>query len=243
MEPTTHTGLLGTYRVADWLSVAAGIANTHGPVINARSTIWVGTPTGASAVDVSQSQKTYLGSIALTAPDDMGFLAGSTLYGGVVHGFNTDSGSAATVGMRQTSTYVGATMNTPVTNLKIGAALDYVFGDEVGYTGAGTWYGWAAAAYLSYQATEKLSLHARGEYAAHSPSAGLYAGIPGFPDKLTSLTGTVQYDLWKNVLSRLEIRWDHAANGIDSFGGTVEGGGAPTVRNAYTVMANVIYNF
>lgn len=239
MEPTTHTGLLGTYRVAEWLSVAAGIANTYGPVINARSTIWATTPAGVPATDVSQSQKTYLGSIALTAPEDMGSLAGSTLYSGVVHGFNTDTGA---VGQRQTTLYTGATLNTPVTNLKVGAAFDYMFGESIGYTASDSWYGWAAAAYLSLQATEKLSLHGRAEYAAHDDD-GLYAGIAGFPDKVLSLTGTVQYDLWKNVLSRIEFRWDHAANGADSFGGTVEGGGAPTLRNAYTVMANVIYNF
>jgi hypothetical protein len=28
----------------------------------------------------------------------------------------------------------------------------------------------------------------------------------------------VQYDLWKNVLSRLEVRWDHAANGQRAHG-------------------------
>jgi hypothetical protein len=240
MEPTTHTGLLGTYRVAEWLSVAAGVANTHGPMINARSTIWATTPAGTPTTDVSQTSKTILGSIALTAPSNMGVLAGSTLYGGVVYGFNTDTGA---IGQRQTSLYAGATMNTPVTNLKIGAAVDYVFGDSIGYTGAGTWYAWAAGGYLSYQATEKLSLHGRAEYAAHSKFTGLFAGVPGFPDKVASLTGTVQYDLWKNVLSRVEFRWDHAANGMASFGGTVEGGGAPTLRNAYTVMANVIYNF
>ena len=30
-----------------------------------------------------------------------------------------------------------------------------------------------------------------------------------------SYTATVQYDLWKNVLSRLEIRWDHDLTGGD----------------------------
>jgi hypothetical protein len=53
----------------------------------------------------------------------------------------------------------------------------------------------------------------------------------------------VQYDLWKNVLSRVEFRWDHACDGNPAFGGTAEGGYNPTTVNAYTVMANLIYNF
>ena len=42
---------------------------------------------------------------------------------------------------------------------------------------------------------------------------------------MIALTGTVQYDLWKNVLSRLEVRWDHAANGQRAYGGEL---GNPT---------------
>ena len=56
------------------------------------------------------------------------------------------------------------------------------------------------------------------------------------------LTGTVQYDLWKNVLSRLELRWDHAADGNEAYGG--EGTVAtPNRKNAYLLAANVIYKF
>jgi hypothetical protein len=239
IEPTTHTGLLATYRFTEWLSMAAGIANTYGPTINARA-FGVVTPPGAplgSGVDVDQTQKTYLGSIALTAPKDMGFLAGSTLYSGIIYGFNAPNGAST----KQTSVYVGGTFNTPVTNLKVGASFDYVFGGANGW-GIDSSYAWAAALYASFQATEKLSFHARGEYAAHDPVAGTF-NYAGFPPKVASLTGTVQYDLWKNVLSRVEFRWDHACDGNPAFGGTAEGGYNPTTVNAYTVMANLIYNF
>lgn len=240
IEPTTHTGVLATYRFTEWLSMAAGVANTYGPTINARST-GVVTPPGTalgSGVDVDQSQKTYLGSIALTAPKDMGFLAGSTLYSGVIYGFNAPNGSST----KQTSLYVGGTFNTPVTNLKVGSAFDYVFGGGNGW-GVAPSYAWALSGYASFQATEKLSFHARGEYASHDPGAGPFSVSGTLPHKVFSATGTVQYDLWKNVLSRVEFRWDHAANGLASFGGTVDGGGAAMVVNAYTVMANLIYNF
>ena len=67
-----------------------------------------------------------------------------------------------------------------------------------------------------------------------------------FPGKVFALTGTVQYDLWKNVLSRLEARWDHDASGGKSFGGQfTSGGGAvlPTRSNNFMLVANLIYKF
>src|SRR5256885_12947575 len=82
IEPHTHTGLLATYQAADWLGLAAGIANTFGPTINARAN-----------PPKSESYKTYMGSIALTAPESFGFLKGSTLYSGFVNGFNSSTTS------------------------------------------------------------------------------------------------------------------------------------------------------
>ena len=43
---------------------------------------------------------------------------------------------------------------------------------------------------------------------------------PGVPptaiaSRMGAVTATVQYDLWKNVLSRVEFRWDHALDGTD----------------------------
>jgi hypothetical protein len=60
------------------------------------------------------------------------------------------------------------------------------------------------------------------------------------------LTATVQYDLWKNVLSRLELRWDHALSG-DKVWGDIhtngEGGVSGAVRNEFELIANVVYKF
>ena len=62
------------------------------------------------------------------------------------------------------------------------------------------------------------------------------------PHRVIAVTQTFQYDLWKNVLSRLEVRWDHQADGRGrDFGGTDAGAG--TRRNAYLVAANFIYKF
>jgi hypothetical protein len=60
-------------------------------------------------------------------------------------------------------------------------------------------------------------------------------------DKILAMTLTAQYDLWQNVISRLELRWDHALDSVDSFGGDVAG--SPTLDNAWMLAANVIYKF
>jgi Putative beta-barrel porin-2, OmpL-like. bbp2 len=229
LEPTTHTGVLGTYRVSDNVSIAAGIANTVGPMINSRAS----DPYGPKA----ESYKTYMGSVALTAPDNMGFLAGSTLYAGVVNGFSSSYGD------NQTSWYVGATMATPVTGLRMGLAWDYL--DLHNYPGSfeGNGVAWALGLYASYQATEKLSLHLRGEYLDDQAEYFPNYNASGF--KTESLTLTAQYDLWKNVISRVEFRWDHGDNG-QFFGSNPNSSvstSAPNRRNAFMLGANIIYKF
>src|SRR6266487_3014767 len=111
IEPQTHTGLLGTYRFCEEASVSAGIADTVGPVINQRAFL-----TGAGPG--AESYKTYMASVALTAPQSWGWAAGSTLYAGVVNGFDAATPGPAGAGQgarKQTSWYTGATIATPVT--------------------------------------------------------------------------------------------------------------------------------
>ena len=85
LEPVTHTGLLASYQFSELVTASAGVANTHGPQINER-----GLP---SLGPKAESYKTYMGSLTLTAPEAMGFLAGSTLSGCVVNGFNSALGN------------------------------------------------------------------------------------------------------------------------------------------------------
>ena len=229
IEPQTHTGLLATYRFNDMVSVAAGIANTKGPIINAR----------AHGEDgKAESAKTYMASIALTAPTDWGWAAGSTLYGGVVHGFDDNEHSYSDVDGNSTSYYAGGTLATPVAGLKVGGSFDYL---HVANSGSYD-YAWAVAAYASYQATEKLSVHGRAEYFKDKYD---YLGVnySGDSAKVLAFTATVQYDLWKNVISRLEFRWDHAATGNNAFGSSTTESGSPNRKDAFMVAANVIYKF
>src|SRR5208283_1681847 len=84
---------------------------------------------------------------------------------------------------------------------------------------------WALAGYINFQATPKLSLNARAEWAKNylSSVVGLESNITHPENNAEALTGTLQYNLWANVLTRLEVRWDHASN--DIYGGRVNGGG------------------
>jgi hypothetical protein len=199
----------------------------------------------------SESFKTYMASFTLTAPTNTGFLAGSTLSGCIISGFNS-----AVASQKETSYYAGATLNTPVKGLKVGGAFDYM---DVHNTSGETW---CAGGYVAFQATEKLSFYGRAEYLrdrgaqklftktiTDSDTGDLFATSLA-PDKVMELTGTVQYDLWKNVLTRLEVRWDHSLSGQGVWGGATapsvadgEFSGGGHEKNAVVFVANVIYKF
>jgi hypothetical protein len=247
IEPTTHTGLLASYRFCDCFSASAGVADTVGPTINGRA---FQTPT-APYNTKAESYKTYMGSIALTAPDSWGFLSGSTFYSGIVAGYNGNVtgvdvvGNPTTVG-NQLNYYAGLTVATPVTGLRLGSAFDLLNVYEAsGQT-------MAVSGYASFQATEKLSFHARGEFLKDTQGVLLHDTVVfdtdgnlismSSPSKILALTATVQYDLWKNVISRLELRWDHSLTDTPTFGGS-DALGRPTADNAWMLAANVIYKF
>lgn len=282
IEPKVHTGILATYNLTDMIGVSVGVANSYGPAVGGSgyngSTPNLNTSTDRAWYLKAESYKTYMGSIALRAPESLGFLEGSMLYAGIINGFN----GAATTGSRlpepgsippvakpvygadQLSWYVGATLNTPVTGLKLGASFDYVDIDDQRLTqdqGFGTvgtqGYRNATALYVSYQATEKLSLHARGEYFSQAEvfvlntfPFGTSTTAAGLSSKVFAVTGTAQYDLWKNVLTRLEVRWDRSADGryaysgpIDASSGSSQINANATRRNAFLVAGNLIYRF
>jgi hypothetical protein len=235
LTPHTHTGVAMSYQFCPVFSMSGAIANTVGPVINSRAN-----PPKA------ESFKAYSVAFTMTAPENWGFLAGSTFQGGMLNGYNNAAN------WDQTSWYAGMTLNTPVKSLKVGSSYSYLGTTDFGSGGDN--YANALAGYLSCQATEKLSLHGRAEY-VWSDTALFGTGTPtDGNNEIFALTGTLQYDLWKNVISRLEIRWDHQSGDGDmtGYGGTPApfGGGGFGVpasgegkRNNVLIAANVIYQF
>jgi len=231
-EPTEHTGVMAEYKVNDMFALSAGVANTVTTgAINGRNT------TGDFGNTV-ESKKAVMGMVNFTAPESWGAMGGSGLYAGVDYGpgasggFNPTTGGGASAHNR-THLYVGGTIKTPMKDLTLGVAWDSV--NHMDVAGADTGYAMAVAAYASLRLSDKASLHVRGEYArgaALGALADLYngsattdfsgSGVGGSPlRKVIAITGTFQYDLWQNVISRLEVRWDHQADGSASaFGGS-----------------------
>jgi len=237
LEPTTLTGVLGTYKVNDSIAFSAGVADTANG-INGRAQ-W-------------DSQKAYLGSIALTAPDSWGWAKGATLNAGVI---NSDNGSASynyNTGSNvsgQTSWYAGVVVPTPLNALKFGAAFDYLElhdgGSNVDNPSDNSSYD--VALYGNYQVNDKLSFNLRGEYLDDGAGAvypfvqsGYWRHHTYAPNSAEEVTATVSYQLWANVLSRVEFRWDHVSHS-DSFDSTTSSG---TDRdNAFLLALNLIYQF
>jgi hypothetical protein len=242
LTPHSHTGVALSYQFCDAFALSAAIANTVGPVINSRAN-----PPKA------ESYKAYTAAFALTAPESWGFIGGSALYGGFVNGYANPDG-LGNGDWDQTTWYAGLTLNTPLKSVRVGASYAYL--GTTSYQNGKNDYANALALYASFQATEKLSLHARGEYVwtstgLHSTLSG--AGIDNGNSEIFALTGTLQYDLWQHVISRVEVRWDHLAGDgqMIGYGGTPlgVGGGANGValitgkRNNVLIAANIIYQF
>jgi hypothetical protein len=225
LEPTQHTGVLASYQLSEAVGVVAGIANTWHEGINTRS-------------PRAESHKTYMAGIDITAPDAMGFMAGSSLYAGVVNGFSGNEKDT-------TSLYVGGSILTPIQGLAVGAAFDYRFNGTtlegatpgIPLTPGSNW-AYAVAGYLTYRATEKLTFSGRADYTTGSDGTFYDAGVVGVSDQqneLFALTTTAEYALWANVITRAEFRWDHAMSADRPYG--------RSDRNAVTLAANVIFKF
>ena len=163
------------------------------------------------------------------------------MAGGIINGY--DAGAAHCI---KTSFYIGGNIKTPLKCLSVGFAYDYealgnnttidpVTGDPVSHDSG---YQNATALYLLWKVTDKLSLNSRADYFTQSE----YLTTPGMPKSVFALTETVQYDLWKNVISRLEFRWDHSLSGADAYGGTASNP-TPDLQNAWLIAANFIYKF
>ncbi len=221
VEPTTHTGVLASYKVNDSVSVQAGVADDsyagggfYGAGING-----VGGGPGGTL-----HNPTIIGAVALTAPDSFGPLKGATL---TIGGANT----SGVFGGFLDSVYAGATIPTSNSALKFGAAYDYVDAAN----GAGSAHANILGIYGTYQASDKLAFNVRGEVYNQSVGAPFLPGKNG-----EELTATASYALWANVLSRVEVRWDHSENAA-AFAANTANAGAE--KNAILLAAQLIYTF
>jgi hypothetical protein len=218
LEPTHHTGLLASYKISDMFSLSGGIANAIAGPVNDRT--------------VTESKKTYLVAATITLPEGAGAMKNSVISLGYVGGQ-----TGATVGAGPLDTrnyYAGITLNTPVEGLQVGAAWDYRENGPF-VTASGTSNdAYAAALYVSY-GMDKWNVNVRADYT--QATRGTYYTIATDPgrNELGSLTGTLDYSLWENVLTRLELRYDRALSGDKPF--------ADNDEQAFTVALNAVYKF
>jgi hypothetical protein len=232
LEPFGHQGVLATYQFTEWVGATAGVANGFGDTTGV--TLAGNTPatrnTGINAKDAGESIKTYIGGLVFKAPENFGFLAGSSLYLGIV-----DRGFGGGVD-DQINYYVGASLSTGVEGLTVGGSYDYV--DNL--NGVANQYGYAWALYASYQLNEQLKLSYRAELAGSS--GGIH--LPGAlnDEQVFGNTLTLDYALWKNVISRLEYRLDSVVGGTPTLPGTTsrvfDGD-----KNDHSLTVNIVYLF
>ena len=247
VEPTEHTGVLASYKINDEFSVSAGVANTLGAGINSRNTEY---PNNNTAQEYWH--KTLMGSVTYTAPSSWGWAAGSSIYAGIVWGFdNVDNGGfqGGYSDGNQANYYFGATVNTPWKQFTTGVAFDYVQNYNGGYdTATSQSYNNVAVIglYGTWKQTDKLSFNGRAEY-LNGQQTTEGAGSGGYSSDAFELTGTVEYDLWANVMTRLELRWDHlgSKNTLNSVYAPIGGSTAFSVphTDAVGLYANIIYKF
>ncbi len=228
IEPTTLLGLVGTYQINSMFTVQAGLAENY-----TTSSLYIGDTPAAAEV----SSKVFAGAVAFTAPDSWGFLKGATANAGVL--ISPYKGGADNY-------YAGLTVPTPLSALKVGASFDLLSvangnGNVANVNGPANPQndsGWVVGLYGNYQATDKLSFNLRGEY--FSLAGAETTDALGRDGKGEELTATVQYNLWANVTSRAEFRWDHVDTGSAFNGGST---GTAFDSNSYILALNVIYSF
>jgi len=227
LEPTQHTGMLLNYAFSESIAVVGGIANTLTPGINTRS------PKG-------ENQYCYMGAVSLTAPDSWGWLSGANLYAGAMTGWAGNSvvtTDPANPLLKNTiNTYIGAVVPMPVDTLSLGVAFDNRLNGAV--VNSENW-AWATALYLNWEATEKVTISARGDFTAGSDGTWFTSTRANNPsNRLFATTLTMDYALWANVLARLEARWDTSLSGDNPYGTATD-----PEKNALTFLANLVYVF
>jgi len=146
IEPTIHTGIKGTYQVADELSVSALIANKLGATDNTANTAG------------DQGDKTYGLAATIGAPDSFGSFADAELTVGYLKGNDTNTEAVQNF-------YVGASIPTPIENLSAGLAWDVRKAGTDGLSDS------VVGVYLAYQVNDQLTTNVRVERVNDGPSA------------------------------------------------------------------------
>ena len=212
-EPLTHTGLLAATEITEGLSVSLAIVDGFDDNV---------AQTGDSS---GHSDFGYVLGAALTVPDSLGFLGGSSLYVGYVDGkdagnfglfatgaADADGNPIQAPNVENELLYIGASVNTPIEGVAIGIAYDdRQWGNHFDSD--------SVALYATYSLSEDASLSVRYD------NGNIDFG-GGNEDSFDNLALTLDYSIWENVLTRFEMGWE---SGVGALGlNAVTGGARPS---------------
>ena len=209
-EPLTHTGLMAATEITEGLSVSLAIVDGFDDNV---------AQTGDSS---GHSDFGYVLGAALTVPDSLGFLGGSSLYVGYVDGkdagnfglfptgaADADGNPIQAPNVENELLYIGASVNTPIEGVAIGIAYDdRQWGNHFDSD--------SVALYATYSLSEDASLSVRYD------NGNIEFG-GGNEDSFDNLALTLDYSIWENVLTRFEMGWE---SGVGAVGQQALTGGA-----------------
>jgi len=195
LEPTHHTGILGSYTVSESLEIQFGVANDS-------TTAVINSGDDNDPLTAGDSDSTlFMGSLKYKLPDSLGPFGGASLYYAVINGAGADTNE-------QDNHYVSLeNLALGIEGLTYKLAIDWTDKD----VGADSTI---IGHYLSYAVNNKVTLNARIEMGNvnQGDGEGTTFGANQNLDGLESYTIGVDYKLWENVTSRLEWRVDDADN-------------------------------
>lgn len=221
--PFTHTGLMATYPVTDWLSTTLGIVN------------------GWDNTDDNNRGKSFHGAATITPPfiKDFTFVLGGSW--GAESVFRNGDLVDDKEGPKRGLIDLIATYK-PIAPLTL--TLNYDYGrQEEAFSDDGDTAVWhAVAAYAVYDLTDRLSVGVRGEYFRDQDGFRLPNATPGKKLEVWGTTLTGRYKLFDHLFASVEYRHDEARRNKKIFD-RGDGPSFPNANSQNTIQGELIYQF
>jgi hypothetical protein len=182
LQPVTHTGVSASTQLTDQVGIIAGVVNE------------VYSDTFVS----NTNDKAYYAQLQF-AGDNFGLNVGG------IYGADTSAGSCTGAGCTTSVVDVVLSLD-PTENLSLWFNYDWAHSTGEDYAGHGDAHGVAGAGRLALSDT--LGIATRVEYLNIEDS--LATSDPNSDTEFITLTGTIDKRLTDNLVSRLELRWDHS---------------------------------
>jgi hypothetical protein len=257
--PLTHTGVYADYKFNDTFEAKLGIVDGW------NNSVSPGSVGGGGVTDAQDDYpfggKSITGQLNINDPGKNANITQSFIYspsgqpsnGGA--GFGApDNGpifvydiwgnwnptfvkdSALTLGFNADFGYNGASGGPLQTNPAFGSGTP---GGGADVLDSNTWYG--IALYASYKVNKVITVSARGEYLHEDSAFNPKFGAPLTNNDDFSETLTVAFNIWDNLLTRAEYRYDHVVNGTALQAGTFAG--SATYQDQNEVSLEAVYSF